>query len=605
MTMSKQNHPWVQDFTAYEAVLCCTHEVSAWDETQSLRAYQTYGFDDASTPGNDQTFQHIDTGILLLHDGDVVAIQFGDGNLALALPDLFHVLNALGWKKAEVYHPAETMGALLHDMGRAIPGHMAFDVHAAKPEVEPVRSPEAAALIEHGRSLMLEGVASGAREVDDFNALALGELESMSGLEPDVPARPAAGVEAGRIVSAGSPVHVAGAEASGTVRTPAPPSQAPDVDRGRSQVFVEDDGEPLVPVLSPQLESTFIMQPSRVLPVSGPVMLDDIGPDDEMAALHDGEGNVALRSPQPAQVAPRQELPAGRGQNTDPLTVQVVRPVVGATAEVTPIPTHSAGVPSKHPALFRIGQSAICFDLPGQPVSVEQVSLFADELQAADVVDVWPGLAGQAVRWDLIGEVDPSAPWFAELVAEDLDVQRNVDRVCFASALRYLSRYQVQPPQLRDVLDLVLGDNDGVPFGPLLKVVDRQKLFASIMDRFAGLLLADEGEAFVDIRREGDPVRLLCLRALQDDPKATLYVVHRDAADGSFAEVVSELLMTAARTLSLSARGQRRAQAMELEQRRQVAQERAAAQQEAVQTVQQTMSHLHDLLRKAGLPVPT
>lgn len=605
MTMSKQNHPWVQDFTAYEAVLCCTHEVSAWDETQSLRAYQTYGFDDASTPGNDQTFQHIDTGILLLHDGDVVAIQFGDGNLALALPDLFHVLNALGWREAEVYHPAETMGALLHDMGRAIPGHMALDVHAAKLGVEPVRSPEAAALVEHGRSLMLEGVASGAREVDDFNALALGELESMSGLEPGVSARPAGAVEAGRIASAESPAHVGGAEASGTVRTPAQSPRAPGVDRPRSQAYFEDDGEPLVPVLSPQLGSTFIMQPSRVQPVSGPVMLDDFGPDDVAAALHHGEGEVALHSPQPVQGARRQELPAGGGQVTDPLTVQVVHPVTAAKVEVTAIPTHPADVPSKHPALFRIGQSAICFDLPGQPVSVEQVGQLADELQAADVVDVWPGLAGQAVRWDVIGEVDPGAPWFAELVAEDLNVQRHVDRVCFASALRYLSQYQVQPAQLRDVLDLVLGDHDGVPFGKLLNLVDRPKFFASIMDRFAGLLLADEGEAFVDIRREGDPVRLLCLRALQDDPKATLYVVHRDSTDGRFAEFISELLMTAAQTLSLSARGQRRAQAMELEQSRQVAQERAAAQQEAVQAVQQTMSQLHDLLRKAGVPVPT
>ncbi|MFW6098741.1 MAG: hypothetical protein ACOC7Q_02310 [bacterium] len=98
--MSNQNHPWVQDYASYEAVLCSTHEVGQWDQSATLRAYQTYGFDDASTPGNDQTFRHIDTGVLLLHDGDVVAIQFGDGNLSAALSELFLVLSALGWKEA-------------------------------------------------------------------------------------------------------------------------------------------------------------------------------------------------------------------------------------------------------------------------------------------------------------------------------------------------------------------------------------------------------------------------------------------------------------------------------------------------------------------------
>ena len=148
--MSIQNHPWVQDYASFEAVLCSAHEGGQWDQSATLRAYQTFGFDDASTPGNDQTFRHLDTGVLLLHDGDVVAIQFGDGNLPAALSDLFLVLGALGWTEAVVYHPAESLGALLNDMGKAIPGHMQFDVRAAKAESDAAHLPEAAALVERG-----------------------------------------------------------------------------------------------------------------------------------------------------------------------------------------------------------------------------------------------------------------------------------------------------------------------------------------------------------------------------------------------------------------------------------------------------------------------
>ncbi|RWA45679.1 hypothetical protein AU476_01200 [Cupriavidus sp. UYMSc13B] len=447
--MSNQNHPWIQDFASFEAVLCCTHELGQWEPSSTLRAYQTYGFDDASTPGNDQTFRHIDTGVLLLHDGEVVAIQFGDGNLSAALSDLFLVLNALGWKEAEVYHPSETLPALLHDMGKAIPGHMEFDVKGAIGASDSGRLPEAATLIERGKSL-LQGVASGAQEVQNFNQLALGELESMA---PDHVSNAAVATDAIAsqpmsqstvIAPTSAPVHLEedfdlgmdNATSGRSLLAQEPASGG----RPHGQVFLDDDDSgPVVPVLGVStLQSTAQNSQSggeevyagNDAPIDAP--LETVVHTNAGAASVEEHEQVGLQ----AEVPVVQPVKAVRTESALRAVAAVESPVVRAL-------THGGmGEDAESRSLIRVGKSALSFDLPDAPVTLADVSRCASQLGAVEVVHLWPGLINQSERWDLIGEIDPNAPWFAEVVANELAPQEAVERVWFAASLLELRRQQ-------------------------------------------------------------------------------------------------------------------------------------------------------------------
>lgn len=622
--MSNQNHPWIQDFASFEAVLCCTHKLGQWEPSSTLRAYQTYGFDDASTPGNDQTFRHIDTGVLLLHDGEVVAIQFGDGNLSAALSDLFLVLNALGWKEAEVYHPSETLPALLHDMGKAIPGHMEFDVKGAKGASDSGRLAEAAALIERGKSLV-QGVASGAQEVQDFNQLALGELESMA---PDHHALHSAAVtdasapqpthQSAEVVPASAPVYLV--EDFDIELRDATPGQsffaqepAPGVRPQHGQVFLDDDDSgPVVPVLG---------APAQQSPAHS----------SESASL---EANAAQELPVAptfalgSHTSPETEALEERGHREVLVEVPVVQLAQPAQAEPSLPPNAPTGVAEggllkrrsarDHggmQSLIRIGNSALSFDLPDAPMSMEHIGQCADQLSAVEVVHLWPGLINQAERWDLIGELDLTAPWFAEVVASEVVPHETIERVWFAAALLQLARQRPRS-QLRDLLTMMLaGDaNDcgAIVQAATYKPEARERFVSMVLDSFSGLLLSQEGESFIDIRPAECTVadghlelRAFTVRSMveMEDPK--LYVIHLDAIDGPFIAMIVKLLKAVAERYSLSTRARTRAEALQREVDRRETTQREAERMKTLESVQTTMADLMAQLKKAGLTLPT
>lgn len=637
--MSNQNHPWVQDYASFEAVLCCANEVGQWDQSATLRAYQTYGFDDASTPGNDQTFRHIDTGVLLLHDGDVVAIQFGDGNLSAALSELFLVLSALGWKEAEVYHPSETMDALLNDMGKAIPGHMEFDVRAAKQVAGTGHLPEAAALVERGKSL-LQGIAVGHKETQEFNTLALGELESMA---PDQGAGVAEGVasqplgQGAQFMPAAGPVHLDEDPVFGNRGSePDHPLHAPahaTVVQSHGQLFVEDDDAgPVVPVLHGKAQQASIQPAPTDISQAIDRLSQQVSPAEHAFPAEDTAdlGYPIDRDMSGASAAYAEYVELPVVEEREPARrepeLNVERPVQDVTAMVShPVANEAVNnqflvrreVKGGNGAvsLIRVGNSALSFDTPIAPVSLADVGRAAEQIGAREVVHIWPGLVNQAERWDLIGEIDLSAPWFAEVVANELEVQKPIERVWFAAALLQLARRQ-NVAQLRDLLVGVMAGDCAEPCGALaqstaFKPADHEHFVHSVLSRFSALLLSHDGESFLDIRpaeqmAAGEPVdmRIFSVRSMLLAPEAKLYVVHLDAIDGPFVEMIVNLLKVVASRYAISTRARKQAQALQREVERRESTLREAEQKEALQTVQKTMMGLMDQMKRMGIPLP-
>jgi hypothetical protein len=598
--MSKHAHPWVQDFASYEAVLCSLNEIPSWDQAATLRAYQTYGFDDATTPGNDQSCRHDETGMMLLHDGDVVAIQFGNGSLSEALSDLFMVLSALGWKKAEVFHPVETMGALLTDMGKAIPAHMAFDVCPAKLGAETARSPEAATLVERG-GVLLQGVATNQREVTEFNHLALGELESMD--PPHVAASPVAVPLAAGGLSATSPVPLEKER----------PASAPM--RSRGPVFLEDEAEPMVPVLEPGHEATAKPPVGEAASILAPEYLPPEESDGGQVSLAASHAQAHPARAASVEMAPAQDRAASPAATIEsPHTVPAAPAFVAGPSDAGSEPVHAARepAPQRSGATVFVGKSVLCFDLPDAPVEKDQVSQLAEELNASEVMHVWPGLANQYARWDFVGEVDLNAPWFAEVLANELLPGDAASAACLAADLVHLARNATKP-ELRDLVDRALQGQGAAKWALGEAGVDTYR--KAVLGALAGLLLAQEGEAFVDIHlapvtpERAEPSRaVFSVRTLAQAADAKVYVIHLDAADGRFVATVVKLLHAVADRYARSTRAQKQAYSLKAEREWRDAMQREASEREtqhrqAAEKIHRTIAGLMEELRILGVPV--
>jgi hypothetical protein len=617
--MSKQEHPWVQDANSYEAVLCCLNNVHDWDQAATIRAYQTFGFDDASTPGNDQSYRHEDTGVMVLHDGDVVAIQFGDGNLVAALGDLFRVLNSLGWQKAEVYHPAHTMGALLTDMGNAIPAHMDFDVTAAKQDSGEVSQlPEAVALMERGRNL-LQGLPETKADAD-FHELALGELQSM---EPAF--GEAAGADHEPMPEATGPI--AEEAAMLTSRTPTPA-------RSGRPVFLDDDeAAPMVPVLGDAAVAPVAPTPTPAPARAGIVLLDD-EPDWEPSGGWPGnvvDEPISLAADshaEPRPVQSVQEMDAAHGNGAEQSPKAPTLDALGSNSMIVPAATRraqsaatsSAQQPAADDAVarrtVRVGKSAMYFSEPGDELSQDMVTRLSDQLGATEVVNAWPGLLDQRDRWDVLGEVDLQAPWTAQLLVNGFGLFDAAGGACFAADLVRVARAGRDDgrPQLRDVMQFAT-EGKGATMTAVLATADAAAYQRAMSELIAGLAVADAGSAFVDVRDtqgEGAPesnVRPFTIRSLMQDAVPKLYVIHRDAIDGPFVVMLIRALGEVASAYASSVRIQRQAAAVLAEQERQMERDRVAKQeaeqrQQAAAQILKMMSGLKSQLQTLGVEVP-
>lgn len=620
--MGNSNHEWILKFRHYEAVLRCTHELGAWDRDQTLRAYQTFGFDDATTNGNDLSFSHIDTGVMVLHDGDVVAIQYGEGEMVKALADLFTTLNALGWTKAEVFHPQESMDALLTDMGKAIPGHLDFDVHPSRDSSSAAQdSVEAEEVMELGLSLM-QGVASNAEEAQEFNRGALNELKSMADEEQAL-------LDAQIYSQLDTPLELddgldayAGVQPTQSTVQINHSDYAPVQHTERIAFADDDDSLPIVPTLG--------VQPTAdVLPVSAPIQLaEDREPEALMSqAVNENAAtavNVAeqlnIQSPEKASSGAQQQEEIADSQASEISPQQTIvshRPVTmgGQAVQIAPVVRKHADAEIKplvsvvgNYTHLTLGRSAMCFDLPEAPLAQRNIEEVAQRLKMTEVVHVWPGLTNQSERWDLLAEIDPAAPWFAETIADELKILNPVERILFAGALMKAS---AEGMQLRELL-MALLRGEWAP-DTLVKVsqnsIDSNGLTQAVFGKLGALLLCDEGEGFLDtkpVSANGDSkypttFSILSARAISQDAAAKLYVVHLDACDGPFVRNIVMLMMEVAHRYSTSMRNTKKAEALKAHAVAEEARQQEIKRQAAVQKTQEILSALATHMKDAGL----
>jgi hypothetical protein len=561
--MTQEKHEWIEDHFSFEAVLRCTTELGQWDMSATLRAYQTFGWNDASTTGDELTFAHVETGVVVRHDGGVVAIVFGDGKLSEALGDLFSVLSALGWVRAEVFHPAETLGALLGDMGSAIPAHMHFDVSAADMTENFNSFPESSALVEKGRAALRQG------GLGSFHETALAELESMG-----------SGLEQGEQTPEYSEALHQG-RFTGSVAL-SDDSDESDGFSDQRQVLSTSPREIPAHQTYPGQSGDDTDLPMFLIPEEAPSARSSVLP--EMLTVP--KAREAVHEPVVASVKKvEQEVGHHVPTESTPLAPKAIQPVAAKPLSApAPVQEPVAERGEKCDGLVKVGLCTICFDLPDNPVSIDAVSEIVDAVSAQTVVHVWPGLTNQPVRWDVLNEIDADAPWFAEKLACAMGCGTQGSAM-IGSLLRGLKSSGERAPQFRDVVLTCLASSlnaaestrDGYKtiesvIGANARLLYRSNNAAvleaieSFAAAYGGLLLAEEGQAFVDVRHSNsgnceEAPTVFTVKGILQSSVPTLYVVHVDALDGPFVLSIVKLLRWVANTYGASTRYEKVVQA--------------------------------------------
>jgi hypothetical protein len=410
----------------------------------------------------------------------------------------------------------------------------------------------------------------------------------------------------------------------------AAPQIAPVRQTERIAFADDEDAFPIVPVLSSTTTESLAVQQ-----VSAPVTLDE-----EVSRYQEQSGvREAVAEHDASSVVISPLLAVDTSEEIEETSVSIalsapcnatniaplrVPAMMGGQAQET-LSTSSQHAPMMYSAVHQIlvpqfykvmklGRSAICFDLPDAGIDQGRVDSLCSELQIHEVVDVWPGLINQPVRWDLLGEIDPTSPWFAEAIADELDIFKPVDRILFAGAL---ARAAAEGLQFRALL-LKLLDGIWAP-DALVKAtqssVDSAGLTQAVFSKLGALLLSGEGEAFLDTKpvlgvdpaeKFPSTLEVFSSRSISQDSEAKLYVVHLDACDGPFAQTLVSLLMEVAQRYSNSSRNikladAQRNRALALEQKAQEERRKESERQEAAKKAQETFAEMLSQMKEAGL----
>ena len=224
--------------------------------------------------------------------------------------------------------------------------------------------------------------------------------------------------------------------------------------------------------------------------------------------------------------------------------------------------------------VVRIGASALCFDIPDQPISEADLAVIFDDLAVSQVKHVWLGTTGEGVRWNVLGDISIKNPWFAQLLACTMGFTK--PNAAIAACIFLELNKTMTSPQLRDVLTIcesvqVLTDrqitsDEGGPVSSgiatifsRLSIAAKGSFISEVVDHFDGLLLCPDGDTFLDIRRNSketatDSLSVFSLQELAESSVPRLFVIHVDALDGPFVLWISTLLETMAWSYSQSIR---------------------------------------------------
>jgi hypothetical protein len=571
--MSGSVHEWIENNEDFEAVFQCLNPLDVWEKNASVRAFQTFDWNDASVGGDELTFAHEGSAVMIQYDGDIVAVKFGNGRLCDALPDLFDVLTGLGWQFAEVHHPARSMSALMGDIGRAIPASMKFDVCPAKASIEISSFAESASLMKYGTAALRMDPMS---TVDD---VVLGELESMTPPQAGTyPVKTAVAAQHQNVLADDVGDHeddhvsdVSSAHSSmmqGQVEVevarPLPVSPQPEiaVPAPRADVLTHNNYPQECDELVASAVQHLTLKHSNI---QAALVIENENLRDALALAND-RLNVEQEHARRLQ-----EEQANR--HSPWLLPEQIAPVASTNAHFAVDIFNDIPMPNSN-SVVHVGASALCFDLPSNPLSEEAVQQIAVSVSALQIVHVRPGASGESMRWDIFGDISPEYPWGAQQLACSMGFSRPNSALVASIFLEVKER--ILYAELRDVLSICAssGFDSKVKMDQMLEGVvspGMKTLFSrlsstaltAVLDEIVlnlgNLLLCPQGRAFFDIRCASDEITVkkedvFSMRELMQSPVARLFVIHVDSLDGPFVTWIADLLRDMAFSYSSTTR---------------------------------------------------
>lgn len=592
------HHEWVERYEDYEAVLVCINALPTWETDAAMRAFAIYQWTDATTSGDDPSLRHNDAGTIIRHEGGVLAIDFGHGSLNDALPDLFLALHALGWREAEVYHPAATLNALLVDMGRSIPPNLDFDVRPAKTDQPIEESPEAQMFIAGANRLKGD---SGAARQSNESAVSSIILDEFRDLAPA-----GEGLMTSTVIAHAGVVNLIDDDeqeegGDAVVVQLAPPARV-------VPVYDQDYGEePNVPNIESHAEEECVEMwpPAR----SGKQTVDSFW----IEPVHTTEKEIAPASVAQAEkvdIIAAADIKANEQQTA---SIKVLHPI-NVEEQCMSIET---SCPSK---IIRVGRSVFCFDMPEDSLANDDIQAIASEyrIPREEWVNISPGLLKESMRWDFLGEIEPNAPWVAETLAEVMVPSADSRLV----AGIFLALKAEKPcAGLRDVLMFagraleemaqILGT-----VSPAAKLLlnhaktrgDLDRTMDALVQHLGALALAPVGQSFVDLPADQDEVsgelqETFTVREVIQSPAPRIFVVHVDVLDSAFVAGIAESLRYVA-TLHAAAKRYGKEGDGTQEEFGKPVQDQVESAGQINAEVQEVLGSLFEQLQKLGVSIP-
>lgn len=544
-------HEWIEEYQEFEAVLKCTNKLPAWETDASMRAFAIYQWTDATTEGYESSLRHNESGTIIRHDGDVLAIEFGHGELSEALSDLFLALYQLGWRGAEVYHPAATLNELLADMGRAIPANLEFDVRVAKIGESISDTPEG--------KILLNNASRFHGELDPQRSnFAQSETENTTILET--------------FRELGIPEDAKTLLQNNLAHTGAVNLIDDDVDEEEGSIMVNQaqqyshylDEEPLIPdltnsELAPALDNAPSIQTT----------IQDLSNDDKS---FEQQSTISPALPSPMHIAMEQQSSMMDINLSDISEIETNQHPLTET-----MPPDALGVFSRPIAkqetlnIIKTGNSFFCFDTAHTSLSTEDLQSIIDEnrITAEQITHIWPGAIKGPIRWNFLGEIDDNHPWMAEKLASRLIPTDDSQLIAsIFLALKHNNSFA----GLRDLLMFAGKNHDEMvqfldSLSPATKILlDYGKLngsitttMSSIVYHLGALAFVPDGQSFVDLLTAPEELSLdmqeaFTVREIMQSSTPRILIVHTDILDNFIVNHITETLKHVADLYSSSKR---------------------------------------------------
>lgn len=528
----------VEDWNDFEAVLVCTNSLPEWDDAATKRAFQTYQFDDATTSGDEPTFKHVETGTIIHYEGNELAIAYGDGGLYDVFLDLIPALHSLGWEEAEIYHPQTTMNALLADIGKAIPASMSFEVRPAQMNKPVNEYPEAKQLMAHAALLMNPDAAPSTIAVEEESAIRAGLTSVLENTPENTAPIPS--------VASSTPISVQLLDDEESAEEDLPLQVQIVAANPAAPVPVFLDDEP------PVFELPSADEPAYEEPYQAEMTIVEKSDEAPIAASSVAASNEAASDDGFFSGVPiEQEIEVSLQPEIEKLAHTTFKPLQASSSD-------QKGSDLSGLKFVRVGRSVLCFDLPEDPLVVEELQLIADEfaMPSEDMVHLFPGTLNEAVRWNVLGEIDLAYPWFAELLATAMNTPAPCIKLV-SSILLALKRNKPDA-EIRDLL-MFTGKSQDEMLEAVATVSSATSLLIKhaaksgeldqtikhLITQLGPLALASEGQSFVDLNIDSVGQSFTVME-IAKSPVQRVYIIHVDALDGPFILWLTHLLQMVA-----------------------------------------------------------